>query len=330
MLLRQEPELAHLLLVVHHAAADGYSLNVLAEELWTSYTALWHGGPAPRPVPAAPDFARYAASTRHSGVPDAVRHYWAERLAARGTPLRLPYDGDPDAPATGPIVQHHGAFDAESSAGLERLAAAHGVSLFHLLLAAYVRCLARWTGRRDIAVNVARAGRDDRFDGVDRLVGPLADTLPLLCEADGEEPVVALAERLRHRWLESERHAGVSSLDLAGMLPGTGTGPRTVSPAGFSFARFPAAAAPGCPVEVRATAAGTGSATTRLSLLCWADGPVLRMSWNFPAPLFERATVARLDREFREELAALVPLPGPAPSALPDGRLPLVARLLDR
>ncbi|OSP27739.1 hypothetical protein B7767_40980, partial [Streptomyces sp. 13-12-16] len=245
----------------------------LAEELWTSYTALWHGGPAPRPVPAAPDFARYAASTRHSGVPDAVRHYWAERLAARGTPLRLPYDGDPDAPATGPIVQHHGAFDAESSAGLERLAAAHGVSLFHLLLAAYVRCLARWTGRRDIAVNVARAGRDDRFDGVDRLVGPLADTLPLLCEADGEEPVVALAERLRRRWLESERHAGVSSLDLAGMLPGTGTGPRTVSPAGFSFARFPAAAAPGCPVEVRATAAGTGSATTRLSLLCWADGP---------------------------------------------------------
>ncbi|OKJ99929.1 hybrid non-ribosomal peptide synthetase/type I polyketide synthase [Streptomyces sp. CB02400] len=330
VLLRQEPELAHLLLVVHHAAADGYSLNVLVEELWTSYTALWHGEPAPRPTSPAPDFARYAASTRHSGVPDAVRRYWTERLAVRGAPLRLPYDGDPDAPATGPIVQHHGAFDAESSAGLERLAAAHGVSLFHLLLAAYVRCLARWTGRRDVAVNVARAGREDRFDGVDRLVGPLADTLPLLCEVDGEEPVVTLAERLRRLWLESERHAGVSSLDLAGMLPGAGAGPRTVSPAGFSFARFPAAAAPGCPVEVGATAAGTGSATTRLSLLCWADGPVLRVSWNFPAPLFERATVARLDREFREELAAFVPMPGPAPSALPDGRLPLVTRLLDR
>ncbi|MFE2281196.1 amino acid adenylation domain-containing protein [Streptomyces sp. NPDC059454] len=330
VLLRQEPELAHLLLVVHHAAADGYSLNVLAEELWTSYTALWHGEPAPRAVPPAPDFARYAASTRRSGVPDAVRRYWAERLATRGEPLRLPYDGDPDAPATGPIVQHHGEFDAESSAGLERLAATHGVSLFHLLLAAYVRCLARWTGRRDVAVNVARAGRDDRFDGVERLVGPLADTLPLLCEVAGEEPVVVLAERLRHLWLESEQHAGVSSLDLAGMLPGDGAGPRTVSPAGFSFARFPAAAAPGCPVEVGATAAGTGSATTRLSLLCWADGPVLRVSWNFPAPLFERATVARLDREFREELAALLRTPEPAPSVLPDGRLPLVGRLLDR
>ncbi|MEZ3180693.1 amino acid adenylation domain-containing protein [Streptomyces pimonensis] len=329
VLLRREPELAHLLLVVHHAAVDGYSLNLLAEELWTAYTALWRGEPAPRQTHCAPDFARYAAGTRRSGVPDAVRRHWAERLAARGAPLRLPYDGDPDAPATGPIVQHHGAFDAELSTGLERLAAARGVSLFHLLLAAYARCLARWTGRRDVAVNVARAGRDDRFDGVERLVGPLADTLPLLCEVDGEEPVVALAERVRRLWLESERHAGVSSLDLAAMLPG-GVVPRTVSPAGFSFARFPAAAAPGCPVEVTATAAGTGSATTRLSLLCWADGPVLRMSWNFPAPLFERATVARLDREFRKELAALVPTPGPAPSAPPGGRLPLVARLLDR
>ncbi|NEC30378.1 hypothetical protein G3I20_28225, partial [Streptomyces sp. SID8111] len=64
--------------------------------------------------------------------------------------------------------------------------------------------------------------------------------------------------------------------------------------------------ADGCPVEVRATAAGTGSAATRLSLLCWSDGPVLRMAWNFPAPLFARTTVARLDRAFRAELAALL------------------------
>ncbi|GGQ06476.1 hypothetical protein GCM10010266_32450 [Streptomyces griseomycini] len=350
-LLRQEPELAHLLLVVHHAAADGYSLNVLAEELWAAYTALWRGERDRWAASPAPDFARYAASVRRfgpGGVPDADRRYWAQRLAARGEPLRLPYDGDPDAPATGPVVQHHGEFDAGSGAGLERLAAAHGVSLFHLLLAAYVRCLARWTGRRDIAVNVARAGREGRFDGVERLVGPLADTLPLLCEVADDEPVVVLAGRVRDLWLECERHAGPSSLDLAGLLPSAGDGLRTVSPAGFSFARFPAGLAAGCPVEVRATAAGTGSAATRLSLLCWADGPVLRVSWNFPAPLFERTTVARLDREFRAELAAALRVPGaPAPhgpgapavpspdrdgvtAARAGGSLPLVTRLLDR
>ncbi|MET8480693.1 amino acid adenylation domain-containing protein [Streptomyces clavifer] len=337
VLLRQEPGLAHLLLVVHHAAADGYSLNVLAEELWSSYTALWRGD---RPAPAqdAPRFAAYAATTaRSSGstASDADRRYWAGRLAARGEePLRLPYDGDPDALPSGPLVQHYGSLDAALTAGLERTAAAHDVSLFHLLLAAYVRCLARWAGRPDVAVNVARAGREQRFPDMDRLVGPLADTLPLICETAPGEPVVALAQRLRRIWLESERHAGLSSLDLAGLLPGDGR--RTASPAGFSFARFPVRPADDCPVEVRAGAAGTGSAATRLSLLCWADGPVLRMSWNFPQPLFAPRTVARLDREFRDELAALgalpeerMPLPAaPAPPCGTDAPLGVVARLL--
>ncbi|MBD9735392.1 amino acid adenylation domain-containing protein, partial [Streptomyces sp. H28] len=351
VLLREEPELAHLLLVAHHAAADGYSLNLLAEELWTVYTAL-HRGESPHGLPAAPEFARHAAAATH-GVPEADLRYWRQRLAGLGEPLRLPYDtpppgAGPGAPVTGPVVQHHGELGAEPTRALERLAAAHNVSLFHLLLAAYVRCLARWSGRPDVAVNVARARREDRFDGVERLVGPLADTLPLLCRTADGEPVVALAERVRLAWLESERHAGPSSLDLAGLLPGAGSGPRTVSPAGFSFARFPARLADGCPVEVRATAAGTGSAATRLSLLCWSDGPVLRMAWNFPAPLFARTTVARLDREFRAELATLI-APGEPGARLPspsrrdpatgaarpvpvraDGSVPLTARLLAR
>ncbi|MGA5507139.1 amino acid adenylation domain-containing protein [Streptomyces umbrinus] len=347
VVLRQEPSLAHLLLVVHHAAADGYSLNVLAEDLWALYTSLWRGE-HPQLAPPSLDFATYVAARVHSpgsNSSEDTRSYWAERLAGRGEPLRLPYYGDPDAPPSGPLVQHHGELDATLTTGLEQLAAAHDVSLFHLLLAAYVRCLVRWTGRRDIAVNVARARREDRFDGVDRLVGPLADTLPLLCEADPEEPLVALAARLRETWLESERHADLSSLDLAGLLSGADGGPRTASPAGFSFARFPARLAANCPVEVRATAAGTGSAATRLSLLCWADGPVLRMSWNFPLPLFERETVARLDREYREELAALCAVPAPpapvtdlSPASLvasvpltgSGGGPSLVARLLER
>ncbi|NEC29448.1 non-ribosomal peptide synthetase, partial [Streptomyces sp. SID8111] len=231
VLLREEPELAHLLLVAHHAAADGYSLNLLAEELWTVYTAL-HNGESPQVLPIAPEFARHAATAAHD-VPETDLRYWRKRLAGLGEPLRLPYDTPPTgtgpgAPLTGPVVQHQGELGAEPTRALQRLAAAHHVSLFHLLLAAYVRCLARWSGRPDIAVNVARARREDRFDGVERLVGPLADTLPLLCRTADGEPLLALAERVRLAWLASERHAGPSSLDLAGLLPGAEAGPRTV------------------------------------------------------------------------------------------------------
>nr|WP_103508789.1 hybrid non-ribosomal peptide synthetase/type I polyketide synthase [Streptomyces sp. SM13] len=323
VLARESPELSHLVLVIHHAAGDGYSLNVLAGELWSLYTALAHGRRPTLPG-LGTDFARYAAAAAaERSATDGARalaldgRYWSERLASRGEPLRLPYDGDPSALPTAPLATRQSALDAELTTALEKRAAAHGVSLFHLLLAVHVRCLARWSGQREIAVNVARARREGRLAGLDNLVGPLADTLPLVCGTDPDEPVGTLAERLAGIWLESEQHASLTGLDLARLLPTdpSGAGPRTVSPAGFSFSRFPAALDERCPVSVRPTAAGTATAATRLSLLCWQDETVLRFSWNFPVRLFDPATVARLDRDFHAELAALV---RPRPD-IPDG-----------
>ncbi|ROV66195.1 non-ribosomal peptide synthetase, partial [Streptomyces globisporus] len=339
VLARESPELSHLVLVIHHTAGDGYSLNVLAGELWSLYTAFALGD-----APALPalgiDFGRYAAvgadqRSSTDGVRDlaADRRYWADRLASRREPLRLPYDGDPCALPSAPLTTHQSSLDPALAAALEKRAAAQGVSLFHLLLAVHVRCLARWSGQREIAVNVARARRDDRLAGLDRLVGPLADTLPLLCSTDPDEAVGALAERLAAIWLESEQHAGLTGLDLARLLPTdpAGPGPRTVSPAGFSFSRFPAALDGRCPVSVRPTAAGTATAATRLSLLCWQDETVLRFSWNFPVRLFAPGTVARLDREFHDELAATARTAATtAPLAATSGSATLVRRLVER
>lgn len=91
---------------------DGYSLNVLAEELWSLYTDLARGQEAPH-EPSLPalgtDFARYAAAAaeeRSSAAGAAalaadLRH-WSDRLATRGEVLRLPYDGDPAALPSAP------------------------------------------------------------------------------------------------------------------------------------------------------------------------------------------------------------------------------------
>ncbi|WP_413805908.1 amino acid adenylation domain-containing protein [Streptomyces sp. OE57] len=342
VLVRERADLAHLLLVLHHAAADGFSLNVLGEELWSVYTALAHGrSPALPPLEAG--FADYAAAVeaeRSSPEFAEDRRYWRDALTAHAhpTPLDLPWDGDPEGPPAPPLTAHQVATDPGLTAALRECAAAHGVSLFHLLLAAYVRCLARWSGQRGIAVNVARARRELRLAGLDRLVGPLADTLPLSATIDPDEPVPALAQRLRAIWLDAERHARLTSLDIARLLPTAGPRPRTVSPAGFSFARFPATTDHGCPVTVRPAAARTASAATRLGLLCWESERALHFSWNFPARLFNRTTVERLAREHLAELAELAELatparrdiPAPAPAPLPAAGRGIVERLSAR
>ncbi|EWS89811.1 LOW QUALITY PROTEIN: hypothetical protein SSIG_08074, partial [Streptomyces filamentosus NRRL 11379] len=98
VLARESAELSHLVLVIHHAAGDGYSLNVLAGELWSLYTAFAHGDTPTLPA-LGTDFARYAtAAADERSSTDGVevlavdRRYWADRLAYRGEPLRLPYD----------------------------------------------------------------------------------------------------------------------------------------------------------------------------------------------------------------------------------------------
>jgi amino acid adenylation domain-containing protein len=315
VLVRDGADRAHLVLVVHHAAADGFSLNLLGRELWTVHTALSRDHEPVLP-PLTVTFGAYAAADR--ARPDDTGH-WRHVLRGHGSPMTLPYDGDAGGPPGPPLVTHQVDVGDALTAALRERAAAAGVSLFHLLLAGYVRCLARWSGQSDVAVNVARSRREIRLDGVEQLVGPLADTLPVLVTVDHDDDATVVAERVRTAWLSAEQHPGVTSLDLARLLPVSGSGPRTVSPASFSFARFPVADEPGSPVTATAVAAGTASAATRLSLLCWEAAGALHFSWNVPARLFRRETIARFAREHLAELIAMT-------SALPtpDG---IVARL---
>lgn len=334
-----EAHLAHLLLVVHHSAADGFSLKVLCEELWSLYTQLARGR-RPELPDSRSEFADYAAlvtADRQSPAFTRDQRYWRDRIAehtAAAPAGALPYDGDPKALPAPPLTHHQTTVDASLTAALRAVAARHDISLFHLLLAVYGRCLARWSGQRAVAVNVARARREAPLPGIDRLVGPLADTLPVFAVVDPDEPVTALARRLRRIWREAESHATLASPDLAALLPTTGPAPRRVAPAGFSFARFPVSHGRDWPVTVTPTAAATASAATRLGLLCWESDETLHFSWNHPAHLFRRETVERLAGEYVAELrftaeqAAL-----PRQSALPrqaDGADGIVDRLRSR
>ncbi|GIE74977.1 hypothetical protein Aph02nite_09270 [Actinoplanes philippinensis] len=289
-----EGERSRLVVVAHHAAVDGYSLAVLGDELW----ALYRGGELP-PAPVA-TFAEHEAMRTGPSATDV--DYW--RTALAGFPrLVLPGDGDASYEPRGPYAVHQKALDPEVTRRLTATARDAGVSLFHLLLAGYVRCLARWSGQDAVPVSVARAGREARLPGVERMVGPFADTLPLLVRTRPGESATALAGRIRELWLTAEQHGSVSTIDLARALAADGAGPRTASPASFSFARFPNAGTTAAGVV--ATTAGTASAATRLGLVCFEAHGTLHFSWNHPVTWRTEAAVARLAEEHLAEITAL-------------------------
>ncbi len=203
---------------------------------------------------------------------------------------------------------------ASLTTALQARAAELDVSLFHLVLTAYVRRLASWGDRQHVTVNVARAGRDARLPDIDRLVGPFADTLPVTVTVQESSDSAALAHEVRVAWLDSERHPSVTTLDLARLLPTVDAAPRTAGTASLSFARFPLEPPPECPVSVTATAARTASAATRLGLVCWEFDGALHFSWNYPGSLFSPETIERLTNEYLAELTAMAGR-SPAPAA---------------
>src|SRR6185436_9240864 len=84
----------HLLLNLHHAISDGWTLGVLLEELSALYGAFSRGEASPLPEPAL-QYADYAVWQREQLAGEALERqlgYWKERLAGAPALLELPTD----------------------------------------------------------------------------------------------------------------------------------------------------------------------------------------------------------------------------------------------
>lgn len=299
-----DPDEWHLLLHLHHIAADGWSLNVLAQELWLIYSDLLNGRSPILPPPAS-HYREYVQQAKERAT-EAARAFWQERLAEMAqTPLALPYDGSTE----GGGEQRALRFTAEGrlSEGLKQRAAEQDVSLFHLLLAVYYHCLGRWTGQERLVIGVAEAGRDYPLADIQRIAGCMADVFPLHLELKAGELVVALARRVRDAWLVVSRHLQLSSVELGRLRPdGAAEGEgRLLNPATFSFARFPAALPADAPIVIEDVCGRTATAVTRLSLVCWEFGGQLHFTWNYPTDLFRIVNTERFATDFLAVLEAV-------------------------
>ncbi|HYH46476.1 MAG TPA: condensation domain-containing protein, partial [Thermoanaerobaculia bacterium] len=183
-LLRLDPERHHLLLVLHHAVCDGWSLSLLVREIGESYAA----GTAARPPALARlpvQYADFAVWQRElvAASGQAELAWWLDQLAGEIAPLDMPAD------RTRPAVQtYHGGrsslqLPAAFAARLAAFGRAHGSTLFMTLLAAIDALLHRHSGQDDILVGAPVAGR--RAVATENLIGCFLNTLVLRTDVGG-------------------------------------------------------------------------------------------------------------------------------------------------
>ncbi|WP_392674688.1 amino acid adenylation domain-containing protein [Streptomyces sp. LN785] len=195
----------HLLCVVlHHIIADGWSLNLLRDELAERYAA--HRDGRPIDLPAVPPYTRYAVREREFAQgPEAEKAlaHWREQLA--GAPALELRAGVPrPADGHGGGGAFHTRRMAGAAAGVDALARERRCTPFMVILAAYQSLLYRRTGQDDFCVGVPAAGRGE--PELEQLIGYFSTTLVLRAELGGRPAFGELLRRVRRSALAAFTH----------------------------------------------------------------------------------------------------------------------------
>ncbi|WP_433635017.1 non-ribosomal peptide synthase/polyketide synthase [Nocardia sp. CA-120079] len=208
-------EREHLLaIVVHHIAADGFSMVPLARDIATAYAAR-ATGTAPTWTDLGVQYADYAVWQREilgaEDDPESVAaqqlRYWSRVLAGLPAQLDLPADRPRPAVASHAAASTTIGLDATIRDGIAAIAARYDVSPFMVVHAALATLLARLSGMDDIAIGAPIAGRGAA--ALDDLVGMFVNTLVLRTEVAGSDSFAAVLRRVRDGDLDAFANADV-------------------------------------------------------------------------------------------------------------------------
>jgi amino acid adenylation domain-containing protein/non-ribosomal peptide synthase protein (TIGR01720 family) len=159
----------------HHLMADGWSAQILLDEVIATYRASAQERPLelPQPPPYRDFLAHYLARDT-----EAEQAHWTQRLAGFAEPLDLVVPGLPPAQgATGHRTRYR-SLDQALTNDLVALARSHHVTLNTVFVAIWALIVARWAGTRDVVFGTTVAGRPPSLEGAEQATGLFINTLP--------------------------------------------------------------------------------------------------------------------------------------------------------
>ncbi|GAA2421740.1 hypothetical protein GCM10010388_06200 [Streptomyces mauvecolor] len=294
-LVRLSPERSELVLSSHHVLIDGWSEQIIGQDLLRLYASGGEASALPE-VRGFRDFLAWLA--RQDRAESAAA--WATELAGVDAPTTL-------VPATASRTQNASvgevALDltADEVRRLARRGAELGVTTNTLVQGAWAVLLSALTGRQDVVFGATVSGRPGTLSGVESMVGLFINTLPVRARCAPGDSLAELLTGLQERQtaLLDHHHHSLTEIHQA-------TGFDALFDTLVAFQSYPADRA--ATAEASAAAGievtgiqSVGGASYPLALIVEAD----RLTLQYHQNLFDRGTAEDIAARFRSVLGQL-------------------------
>ena len=202
-LIRLRPTEHILFWMTHHMVWDGWSFDIMLDELASVYPAFSQGMPSPLPEMTIQyaDYAVWQKDWLKSKDLERQFSYWHKQLGGERTALQLPLDKTRPAQASrrGGRVR----FDLPNSLvmALKTLGNQEDATLFMVLLAAFEVILSRYSGQEDFTIGCPMWGRTR--PEIEKLIGFFTNNVVLRINLEGSPSFREVIRRVRKTSLDA-------------------------------------------------------------------------------------------------------------------------------
>jgi hypothetical protein len=296
--LRSSPNDHVLVLAIHHAVADGWSLGVLIQDLFAAYVEVVMGSGVA--LPAVPQtYSAWGLAERAFWKPEMIEQrvdFWKRKLARSGRIWKSPI-------TPGQPIRWLSTIPAPLTNETRALARQTSVTLFSTLFGAFQIAFSEWSRFDDLVVGTPVANRSKR--NANETMGYYAGIVPLRSQTDRS---LTASDHLRARHQETiDSFANaIPFVELVNALGEKGQpGHNPLFEVRFALQNHPMpdVSLPNLSAHFRMRS--TGTARFHLACEITEEDEGLEVAWLFRENLFSRRDIENLDGIFQRVLAGI-------------------------
>ncbi|NRA56463.1 MAG: amino acid adenylation domain-containing protein, partial [Gammaproteobacteria bacterium] len=309
-----------LIMTQHHIISDGWSMQLMVDELIKAYSAYDLGNDvslAELPIKYA-DYAIWQRCWMEAGEQTRQLDYWISQLGDEHPVLELPIDH------SRPKIQSFNGktldipLTVNLAKSLSNLAQQEGVTLFALLLASFQILLFRYSGQTDIRIGVPIANRNR--EETNKLIGFFVNTQVLKAEVDGQISFTDLLQQVKQTTIDAQSYQDLPFDQLVqGLQPerDMGNSPLFQVMYNHQSEQKDQLSINLGELDVRAVEFDNYTAKFDLTLDVSEHDDGISASFNYATDLFEPSTIERLAKHWQQLLQGIVAKPSERIAELP-------------